>query len=245
MKKFVFAVIMLWCRFRVNTRWVFTRVWWFLDIRKRPWWAANIVAYSAVVLLAYCSWTIFNLKDRIKFVEAQVQTMRRNHVEHAAVARTLQIAYGLSDQSSDFYAYLFRKLARKYGYPWEALGATTYIESRYDVMARSKAGACGLMQLLEPTAKEQCEQLKIPYKVNSTVWNATLNIHLGSGYFNNCYTNGKHDPQERLEEAFKRYLGGSKYRNYSKQEVITGYCADVLREYKKLNYIYKGVLLEP
>ena len=223
----------------------FNRVWYFIDIRKRSWWFSNIVVYATVVLVVCGANKIFNLKDRLKFVDAQVQTMRRNYTEHAAATQTLQIAYGLSAQSADFYAYLFRKLARKYGYPWEALAATTYIESRYDAMARSKAGACGLMQLLEPTAKEQGDKLGIPYKANSTVWNSTLNIYLGAGYFNDCYVNGKSDPQQRLEEAFKRYLGGSKYRNYSDQEIITGYCDDVLREYLKLNYIYRGVLSEP
>ena len=213
-----------------------------LDIRRRHWVVAAVLFYGLLACSIWATRQLWVVRTQLATVEAQVEVVRRAALEQDAAVQTLKIAYDLSTQSADLYAYIYRKNARRWGYPWEALGAITYVESHFDLMARSGAGACGMMQLLESTAAEQCRKLDIPYKVGSTVWNPALNLYMGAGYFKDCYTNGVADPDARLCEGFKRYLGGSKYRNYPDQQAIAQYSSDVWREYQKLKYIYRGVL---
>lgn len=217
-------------------------VLYILDVRKRHWFLAAVTFYGALTCAVLIGLSAYKMELMLFDSRLQVTSIRNSEKTLASAARTLVVAYGLTEQTSEVYARLYCTAARKYGIPWEAFAATTYIESHFEAMAKSPSGACGLMQLLESTAEGECRKLKIPYRKNSTVWNIILNIHLGCSYFSECYSNNIPDLRDCLKEAFKRYLGGSKYRNYPNQELIIKYCDDVLREYDKLTYIYQGAL---
>ncbi len=55
-------------------------------------------------------------------------------------------------------------------------------ESRYDPYAHSIANARGLMQLIEPTAKQVAKQQKIPLKNINNLYDPLINIRLGTHY---------------------------------------------------------------
>ena len=56
-------------------------------------------------------------------------------------------------------------------------------ESNFNEKIESKSGAIGLMQLMENTAKEQAEKLKIEY-TKEVLYNPAMNLKLGLNYFN-------------------------------------------------------------
>lgn len=81
----------------------------------------------------------------------------------------------------------------KYGYPTPALDypdtperalllAITRQESNFDVTARSRAGARGLMQLMPATAKAVSRQLNISYNRDALTQDPAYNVSLGGKY---------------------------------------------------------------
>jgi len=61
------------------------------------------------------------------------------------------------------------------------IAAVIEIESRFDPYARSGVGACGLMQLMPPTAKELLAE-RDGHLVARHLFNPVLNIELGTAY---------------------------------------------------------------
>jgi len=242
-KDFVYGIlsifIMIITVIILSIAWFLLTVFKLLDIRNYSWWMAALLFYGSIGCAGLLSWHLYQTREDLTLANIRIETMQRNGQEHDAAVQTLCMAYRLSEPMADYYVYLFRKHAKQFGYPWEALAATMYIESRFRIDAKSHVGACGLMQLMPGTAIVHCRMLGIPYTPNHTLWQPTLNVYIGSSYFNECYTNGRDDITERLIEAFKRYIGGAKYHE-GKQ--VKDYASDVLREYKKLTYIYKGIL---
>ena len=57
------------------------------------------------------------------------------------------------------------------------------IESNFNEGALSNKGACGLMQLMDKTAKEVAENLVMDYESGTTLYNPEKNIKLGIAYF--------------------------------------------------------------
>ena len=220
-----------------------------LDIRKRSWWTATLMFYGVCFFVLLLGWKVKDVNARLRLTTIQVQTMRRNVLEQQAAARTLQVAYGFSDDAADFYATQFRKQARLYGYPWEAISALTKRESNFNIRALSPMGAQGLLQLLPGTGKMHAAKLGIVFVNDYTLFHPVYNITLAGSYFNDCWSNS-YKGQERLNEAFRRYLLGCAYKkvvrkpnkNLAVKKVTTDYCSDVLSEYQKLYYIYRGAL---
>ena len=56
-------------------------------------------------------------------------------------------------------------------------------ESNFDEKIESKSGAIGLMQLMDKTAQEQAEKLKIEYR-KKMLYDPETNLKLGLNYFN-------------------------------------------------------------
>ena len=56
-------------------------------------------------------------------------------------------------------------------------------ESNFNEGALSNKGACGLMQLMEKTAKEIAQNLVMEYESGTTLYNPEKNIKLGIAYF--------------------------------------------------------------
>ena len=56
-------------------------------------------------------------------------------------------------------------------------------ESNFEEGATSNRGACGLMQLLDGTAREVAENSVIEYESAETLYNPEINIRLGIKYF--------------------------------------------------------------
>jgi membrane-bound lytic murein transglycosylase F len=75
------------------------------------------------------------------------------------------------------YDHLFRSAARESGLDWRLLAALSFQESRFDPVAVSWAGACGLMQLLPSTAGVSAEELTDP----------GLNVSIGAQHLRMLY----------------------------------------------------------
>jgi len=71
--------------------------------------------------------------------------------------------------------------SRRHGLDPVMIAAVIEIESRFDPYARSGVGACGLMQLMPPTAKELLAE-RDGHLVARHLFNPVLNIELGTAY---------------------------------------------------------------
>lgn len=78
------------------------------------------------------------------------------------------------------------------------------IESNFSPEVVSKAGAKGLMQLMDETAKECSERAELGYIIPEDLFVAEKNIHLGCLYFKTLM-----DVYEDLELALTAYNGGT------------------------------------
>jgi soluble lytic murein transglycosylase len=67
-------------------------------------------------------------------------------------------------------------------------------ESAFNVKARSRAGARGLMQLMPKTARAIAKHIKAPLKNLSELINPTRNIQLGSAYLRQVYDDNQSNP---------------------------------------------------
>jgi len=161
---------------------------------------------------------------------AVLKTLLAKEKTKQDISQTLQIAYNITSYSADGYAEVFYSISRKYVIDWEYFAALVYIESQYNQMAESPAGAKGLTQLLESTAEHMCNKMKIPYKKGFTIWNSFVNLNLGCEYF---------AQYKRNTSDMNRII-----RHYNPAAKDADYLVPFLREYKKLSYVYKGLSQE-
>ncbi len=66
-------------------------------------------------------------------------------------------------------------------------------ESNFDKDALSNKGACGLMQLMDETAKEVAQNSVIEYETGKTLYNPEQNIAIGIAYFKDLQNHFKND----------------------------------------------------
>ena len=67
------------------------------------------------------------------------------------------------------------------------------------------------------------------------------NIFIGIDYFAEGFKD-RSDMDKALEFAIKRYVGGASYKRKIKSSgYINSYYKDIMIEYRKLQYIYKGI----
>jgi soluble lytic murein transglycosylase-like protein len=73
--------------------------------------------------------------------------------------------------------------SRRNGLDPALVAAVIVVESRFDPFAVSPVGACGLMQLMPPTARWLLEKASEPMKIRPAhLFNPVLNIELGTSY---------------------------------------------------------------
>jgi soluble lytic murein transglycosylase len=71
---------------------------------------------------------------------------------------------------------------------WTMIHAISRQESQFDREAQSGVGAKGLMQLMNPTAREQAGKLGLPFDVNRLTADPAYNVMLGSSFFDRMLT---------------------------------------------------------
>lgn len=86
-----------------------------------------------------------------------------------------------------FYRTDYSEYVEKYSKEYDIDPLLTYsiikAESNFNKSALSSKGACGLMQLMDDTAKEVATNKVMEYESGTTLYNAEKNIELGVTYF--------------------------------------------------------------
>lgn len=77
----------------------------------------------------------------------------------------------------------FNRASKKYAVDIDEIRAISRRESAYYPNATSGVGARGYMQLMPATAKQTAKKTKLPYKGTKSLYDAKLNIALGSAYY--------------------------------------------------------------
>lgn len=173
------------------------------------------------------------------------------------IEQTLKVNYEfLSKYECHYYGLIFNDFGKAYDVPWEVYAALVRIESNFDPTQKSDMDAKGMTQILESTGKTMAAKLDINYTENKTVWYDLTNTILGLSYFSEGYRHKLNEGatrDEALQHAIKRYLGGSGYASEPKKPpsptahgrvkriYVSEYNITVWQEYKKLQYVFKGV----
>jgi soluble lytic murein transglycosylase len=124
--------------------------------------------------------------------------------------------------------------ARRNGLDPALVAAVIQVESHFDPFAVSSAGACGLMQLMPPTARWLLEKGSEPRQIRPAhLFNPVLNIELGTGYLAHLMSRFDGD----LTRALIAYNAGpriarSLQRGSSSWRRLHAYPKNVLAAYK-------------
>jgi len=172
----------------------------------------------------------------------QAYTLRRER--RKCIAKTIVLAYGLSDWEAFHYAILFDQWSVYYQIPWEVYIALIRVETNFDPTLTSKAGCRGLMQIKESTAEEIAKKLNIDYKEKRTLFNEFCNIAIGSFYLSENILKKK-----SINHGVKCYLGGPDYlksikNNTETFKYVKEYKTMVSKEYEQLSYMFRGIVDE-
>ncbi len=198
----------------------------------RSWFITLII--TLVALGSYAFISLIQLKYEIH--KAPIDNQQQlDEVDDIRTA--LCSIYYLNDWEARYYAYMFHHLADTFKVDWQLIAAVVWIESRFDVMAKSEKDAKGVIQMLESTAKIQAKKLGIPYKKNCTVWNPLVQLPLGVSYLSTALKKGGY------ENAIKGYIGGPGWKKANKEnrEKHNVYFSKVSFEHKRITYQFKGV----
>ena len=124
-------------------------------------------------------------------------------------------------------------------------------ESNFNEGAMSSKGACGLMQLMDKTAKEIAKNLVMNYESGNTLFNPEKNIKLGIAYFSYlksvykndnlaivAYNAGSGNVNKWIKENIIRE-DGSDIENIPFKETNT-YVRKILNNYKMYKNLYEN-----
>ena len=122
-------------------------------------------------------------------------------------------------------------------------------ESNFEVGATSQKGACGLMQLMDTTAKEVAQNQVMEYESGNTLYNAEKNIKIGIAYFADlkkqfqndnvalaAYNAGSRNVTSWIKDGIIK-ADGSDIENIPYKETNT-YVRKILKDYKIYKKIY-------
>jgi soluble lytic murein transglycosylase-like protein len=116
--------------------------------------------------------------------------LKKNHtakyfVIHAKIKSVISdYKTGLTDSKKDHISLHIFKQSKKYGYDPLFLTALIITESSFNLRAKSKAGALGLMQIRPITGKAMATESNIKWKGTRTLYRPEKNIALGTYYLN-------------------------------------------------------------
>lgn len=209
-----------------------------------------IISFIVIFLSTYYIWynKYFSHKQcNCQIYEKKIEQYKDKEQKLLNMQKSLIIAYPkLSSYEAKYYSYIFEDFATVYNIPWEIYPSLIRIESNFEVGLRSEKGAKGIAQILESTGEEVAGKLGIKYVENITLWNELINLVIGFTYFSE---NIKSDTTLKevdslLEIAVKKYIGGPlvSVKIVSDKTYIGEYRSTVMQEYKRLHYIYLGVI---
>lgn len=189
-------------------------------------------------------------KSRIYELERELENQKKlNKIyvlrddRRKCIAKTLKIAYNLSDWESYCYSQFFDDFSIFYKIDWEIYASLIRVESNFNPTIKSKANCKGLMQIKESTGREVAEKLGILFINNQSLWNDFINIILGAEYLSRFIQ------EKGFDGGVKSYLGGPDYLKSVKKKAetytyIKEYKIKVSDEYNQLRYIFRGVIDE-
>ncbi|MEE9169698.1 MAG: transglycosylase SLT domain-containing protein [bacterium] len=136
-------------------------------------------------------------------------TEKANDLADFMVADSLQGKPKNETRSSFFpakrlsrYDAIIKKYSRRYGFDWRLIAAQIFVESRFEVEARSRMGAVGLMQILPGTARHLGVEETMLLKPEQ-------NIALGCLYDRRLYNLWKNkEGTNRIAFTFASYNAG-------------------------------------
>ena len=103
-----------------------------------------------------------NSQDLSKFVE---ETTDSDSLQTGTGKSQIYSQLSLSPRRISPYDHIIKKYSRRYGFDWRLIAAQIFVESRFEIHARSGKGAIGLMQVMPGTAKylgADAKQLLLP-----------------------------------------------------------------------------------
>lgn len=156
------------------------------------------------------------------------------------IAKTIILAYGISEWEAFHYAIIFDQYSVYYQIPWEVYVALIRVETNFNPTLTSKAGCRGLMQIKESTGEGIAKKLKINWNEKKTLFNEFCNIAIGSYYLSENVWKKKD-----IHHGIKCYLGGPDYLRSIRDNAKTftyvkEYKTRVSKEYEQLSYMFRG-----
>lgn len=188
-----------------------------------------VVYIFALILFALAISEVMQIYQDHADLKARVvayETMRHEQSKVEAIGRTLELAYGLSEQEAWTIAQIYAHFARTYCYEWTLYASIRAVE--YDHNNHyGEHGEVGEYQVLETTAAEVCSLYAIPYKKGKTLHRDILNIWIGCLYLTTCMiANGE-------DAGIRRYNGSG--------EITKEYLTRVRGEQAKVIEIYRRI----
>ncbi len=144
-----------------------------------------------------------------------------------------------------------KKYATEYEVDPLMIFAIIKAESNFNRNVVSKSGAIGLMQLMDTTAEELCNQMDIFYVKKTSLYQPELNIQLGTKYFSNlmkefnnnyllaltAYNAGIGNVKKWIEQGVIQ-ADGSDIENIPFKET-NNYVRKIVRDYKIYQDLYQ------
>jgi hypothetical protein len=192
---------------------IFAAIFWNNNIKR-----ANIIKNQVTI--------IDSLKVIIK--KDKDEDIKINYME-----KTLIIKYGISVYEAHYYAIIYYDFSNKYNISWEIYPALIWIESRFHPVLTSNKGASGIAQLMEITAKYECEKLKIKYIKNNTLLNVIICQVIGFTYLSESIN------KNGFDDGIRSYIGGPSFIKGS--NAVEEYINLIKEEYMTLHYMYVGI----
>jgi hypothetical protein len=210
--------------------------------RKKIWIISSVILLLTVIAI----FVIFKLFNPINYIskycfsphvveDSLALSLKEREIKIKNMKQALLICYDISEYEAHYYSIIYDDFSKKYGIPWEIYPATIRIESNFGVASKSNKGAKGIAQVMDSTAAPIAKKLGIDYDDN-TLWNDILCQIIGFTYLSEAIK------KTNIEDGLRTYFGGPGFDKGRKD--IGQYRTTVEREYKVLQYVYKGVMAE-